>query len=411
MGKTNLTTEKIESFLSCCRGFLHWEQNSLEDISVCEELSVNESGYDLHFSPSLPLEGGEVIIEKFRFVSEYLHAISVSTNVSLSEIPTSSNPYLEEKARSLLESYFEYQSLIDFLLQKLPLKLRTWPFEGSRSENFEVKVSNEKHHQGTLLYNLTSNSVMWPAHLYNELLLIKRCYFHGLDPFPPFNTKKSFYPDVGFLPCPEMSVIRYALANQNKISSFIIEIQCLSRLEGQDWSGAFSRIIFGLILSEGDIRRTCDLVADQLADPRNIKFLEALVSSWRNDSKTRHLPFKLIRTLCALAKRGGSSQLAAVVPAISDHVSVHLGALEKSMLLHAGNQNLFQELKVAALSYVLTRSHNNFSAEDQAMCFVLESLIYSNPKSGRQALADMLTYLDDKGGYSHLNYVVKGLLS
>jgi len=81
------------------------------------------------------------------------------------------------------------------------------------------------------------------------------------------------------------------------------------------------------------------------------------------------------------------------------------------MLLHAGNQNLFQELKVAALSYVLIRSHNNFSAEDQAMCFVLESLIYSNPKSGRQALADMLTYLDDKGGHSHLNYVVKGLLS
>jgi hypothetical protein len=410
MGKTNLTTEKIESFLSCCRGFLHWEQNSLEDISVCEELSVNESEYDLHFFPSLPLEGG-VIIEKFRFVSEYLHAVSVSTNVSLSEMPASSNPYLEERARSLLESYFEYQSLIDFLLQKLPLELRTWPFEGSRSENFEVKVSSEKHHQGTLLYNLTSNSVMWPSDLYNELLLIKRCCFHGLDPYPHFNTKRSFYPDVGFLPTPEMSVIRYALANQVKISSFIIELQCLSRLEGQDWSVAFSRIIFSLILSEGDIRRICDLVADQLSEPRNIKSLEVQVSSWRNDSKTRHLPFKLIRTLCALSKRGGSSQLAAVVPSISDDLAIHLGTLEKSMLLHAGNHNLFQELKGIAFSYVLTRSHKNFNADDQAICFVLESLIYSNLKSGRQALADMLAYLDDKGGYSDLNFAVKQLIS
>lgn len=412
MSKTILSTENIESFLGVARGFVHWEQSSLEDIDMHEDDNI------LQFSPAHPVEGF-VIKEKLSLVSECFHSFSPGNNTQLPETPKLINPCLEEKLKSLKENYFEYTSLVDFLLPKLPLEFRLWSFEGNPSKKFKVTDSNEKHRQGTLLLrhsssSLNSSDVSWPQDLYSAFLNIQRCRFNGLNPFPPFDIdafKRDFYPNVYFFPTDDDAVIRYALASKHDISSYVIEIQCLSRLEGPEWSDSFSRIVFGLIFSDGDMKRVCDLIADQLAEPRNIKFLQMQTSTWRDDVKAKHLPFKLVRILCALSKLSGSSQLASIVPGISRHLSVPLGVLEKSMLLHAGNYDLFQELKGVALSYVLNPPHDNFTAEDQAVCFVFESLMYSNPKSGRQVLADVLAYLEEKDVHKNLKRVASALVN
>ncbi len=396
-----MTRETIENMFCWDSNFIHWGRNSLEVIDFYEREN------HLHFGLSKPLDG-ELIKEKSSFASEYLCTLSDSMSIGLADSPIPSSPYLQ-KANSLLENYFEYKSLVDFLLPKLPLELRMWAFDRDRSEEFTVTLLNEYFQ----CHGSTCKRMIHPVFLYNSFIGVKAFRLFGLDPFPSYSLdffKNSFYPSGCYIPTHELSLVRYALSKKYGISFYTIEIQCLSRLEGLEWSASFSRIIFDLILSEGDMARICDLLADQLSEPRNIKFLEEQISLWRDDSKTEHLPFRLIRTLCALSKLGHSSQLASIVHAISIQLSVYLGVLEKSMLLHAGNHELFKELKNAVLYYITQPPHDKFTAEDQAVCFVFESLMYSNPKSGRQVLADVLAYLEEKDVHKTLKRVASGLV-
>jgi hypothetical protein len=377
-----------------------------------EDVCAFERGDIIEFLPAYPIKPEVAIEEKLCVATEYFCTLSNSINAGVPNLIEPDKRCIE-KAKSLLENYVEYKYFIDSLLSKLPARIPAIHYDGKTREGFELTVFSEKDPEGTLLGDST---VLHPDCLYSSFHDIRRCSLYGLDPFaefPPFRFnenvyRRQFYPRCYSLNSRERAVIEHVLNERNRISSYVIEIQCLSRLSELEWSDSFSRIIFGLVFSKGEMGRVCDLIADQLADPRNFKFLESQISAWRDASKTNHLPFKIIRTLCALSKRGRSARLASIVVSISSRLSVNLGTLEKSMLLDAGNQDLFNELKDIIFYRILQQQYDNFTAEDQSICFALESLRHSN-KLGRQVVHDVLAYIEHQDGCKRLIEVARGL--
>ncbi len=377
-----------------------------------EDLFAVERGDIIGFLPADPFKPEVAIEEKLCVVTEYLCALPNSISAGVPNLIKPDERCIE-KAKSLLENYVEYKNFIDSFLSKLPARIPAIHYEGGTREVFELTAVSEKDPEGTLL---GGSYVIGPEDIYCSFHDIRRSSLYGLDPFAEFRPfsrhqdyyRRWFYPRCYPIHSPGRAVIEHVLNERNRISSYVIEIQCLSRLSELEWSDSFSRIIFGLVFSKGDMGRICDLIADKLVDPLNFKFLENQISSWRGTSKTNHLPFKLIRTLCALSKRGRSARLASIVVTISSRLSVNLGTLEKSMLLYAGNQDLFNELKEIIFYHILQPQYDNFTAEDQSICFALESLRHSNVL-GRQVVHDVLAYIEHKDGCKRLIEVARGL--